>query len=317
MLVFPVFCRDFPMIQFDPLSDVLSAVEAKSILSTGLKARGDWSVRVEAHSGMKFNAVLSGGCWLCVEGCDPIALVEGDCFLLSKGEPFVVASDLKLQPSSAHDIFADAKDGLALLDRGAGNEFESIGGRMDTSMEVDFLQASLPPLVLLRGDRNEARRVRWLLDRLLAEVSQQLPGANAVASQIMHMIFIEMIRASSSDPAVEQSWIGALSDPQIGRALKLVHSDPQRAWKLDELADAAYLSRSQFSARFMMTVGMAPIDYVLHWKMTLAAKSLQKHQGRIGQISAEMGYQSEAAFGAAFKRIHGVSPGKYRKRGTD
>jgi AraC-like DNA-binding protein len=266
---------------------------------------------------MKFNAVLAGGCWLCVEGCDPIALVQGDCFLLSKGTPFVVASDLKLQPSSARDVFAGARDGLAVLDRGPGNEFQVIGGRMDTSMEIDFLQASLPPLVLLRRDGEEAKRVRWLLDRLVSEISEKLPGANAVAGQIMHMIFIEMIRAGASDTSIKKSWLAALSDPQIGRALKRVHSDPRRAWRLDELADAAHLSRSQFSARFISAVGLAPIDYVLHWRMTLAAKSLQMQRGRIAQISAEMGYQSEAAFGSAFKRVHGISPGKYRQRAAE
>ena len=297
----------------DPLSEILSAIEATSVLSTGLKARGNWSVRVGAHTGMKFNAVMAGGCWLSIEGHDPVSLVEGDCFLLSKGLPFVVTSDLEIEPSAASDVFAEAKNGLAVLDRGLGNEFESVGGRMDISMEIDFLQSSLPPLVLLRGDADEANRVRWLLDRLVTEKSQQLPGANAVSSQIMHMIFIEMIRAARTNSPVGHSWLAALSDPQIGRALTLVHSDAGRAWRLDELADAAYLSRSQFSARFMMTVGMAPIEYVLHWRMTLAAKSLKLKREKIGQISAEMGYQSEAAFGAAFKRVYGVSPGKYRQ----
>ena len=297
----------------DPLSEVLTAIEATSVLSTGLRAHGNWSVQVGAHTGMKFNAVLAGGCWLSLEGSDPVGLVEGDCFLLSKGLPFVVTSDLHLEPSAASDVFAEAKNGLAVLDRGPGNEFESVGGRMDISMEIDFLQASLPPLVLLRGGGDEASRVRWLLDRLLWETSHQLPGANAVCSQIMHMIFIEMIRASSSSSPSEHSWLAALSDPQIGRALRLVHSDSQRPWKLDDLADAAYLSRSQFSARFLKAVGMAPIEYVLHWRMTLAAKLLKEKRDRIGLISAAMGYQSEAAFGAAFKRVHGVSPGKYRQ----
>jgi AraC-like DNA-binding protein len=300
------------MMRADPLSDVLSAIEAKSILSTGLKASGDWSVRVDAQTGMKFNAVISGECELAVEDCEAVKLSHGDCFLLTQGVPFTVASDLKLQPMAAKEVFAAAKDGFAVLDRGKGHEFQSIGGRMDAAMEVDFLTASLPPLVLLRKEGSQADSVRWLLDRLIAELSQQLPGANAVAGQIMHMIFIEMIRASASLSALRTGWVAALLDPQIGRALRLIHSDPARTWRLDELAEAAILSRSQFSARFVAAVGMAPIDYHLHWKMTLASKALRTPSERISKISADLGYQSEAGFGAAFKRIHGVSPGKFR-----
>lgn len=300
------------MIQSDPLSEVLTTIEARSIVSTGLKASGNWSVKVEAQSGFKFNAVMSGNCWLAVEGSDPVKLTEGDCFLLCKGAPFIVTSDLTLAPLAARDVFAQASNGLADLDCGSGNEFEAIGGRMDTTMDVQFLHSSLPPVVLLSRNDTGARRVKWLLETLKSEISEQLPGASAVSSQIMHMIFIEMIRASASPSSAPRTWLAALSDPQIGRALRLLHSDAQRSWKLNELADAANLSRSQFSARFSSTVGLAPLDYVLHWKMTVAAKKLRRNQGTLGHIARETGYRSEAAFGAAFKRVYGLAPGRYR-----
>lgn len=159
--------------------------------------------------------------------------------------------------------------------------------------------------------------MRWLLDRLLAELSLQYPGSNAMSEQIMHMIFIEMIRASvdSNDGVV--NWLGALLDPRIGRAMQLIHAEPSRSWRIEELASASNLSRSQFSARFAEILGIAPIEYLLRWRMTLAAKALRRGREALSKIAYETGYNSEAAFGAAFKRVHGISPGRFRELARD
>jgi len=299
------------MLRSDPLSDVLQALEARSVVSTGLRATGSWSVAVPGHVGMKFNAILSGECVLSVEGAERVTLFTGDCFLLTQGLPFTIGVE-NAYPRPAKEVFADARGYFAELDCGGGNEFSCIGGRMDTTVELGFLQSSLPSLILLKRGTPEAARVGWLLERLTDELSQQLPGSNAIGSQIMHMIFIEMIRASAPTAPGVSNWLAAVLDPKIGRALRLIHAEPKKLWRLAELADASNLSKSQFSSRFAEVLSLSPIDYVLRWRMTLAGRSLRMTGLKIAQIAHELGYQSEAAFGAAFKRVHGVSPGKYR-----
>ena len=302
------------MIVADPLSHVLDAIEAKSVVSTGLNASGDWAVAVGRYPGIKFNAVIAGQCQLKVEGLEQLTLAEGDCFLLTQGLPFVIASDLALPPRPASEVFRGVTSYFAELLGDGEADFCCIGGRMDIAVHARFVTAALPPLIVLRADGPEGPRIRWLLERLVAEIAQLLPGSHAIASQIMHMIFIETMRSISNSAAAEHGWLAALLDRNIGKALRAIHENPDRQWLLDEIAAEAGLSRSHFSARFVEIMGIPPMDYLLRWRMALAAKALEATGKRAADVAFESGYQSEAAFGAAFKRIHGISPGQYRRQ---
>lgn len=202
-------------------------------------------------------------------------MAEGDCFLLTRGLPFVISSKSGLKPRPAREVFAGAEDHFACLDGGLGKPFVCIGGRMDTASEMGFLASSLPPVVVLKADGPEAGRVRWLLDRLIAELKEQKPGRTVMSRQIIHMIFVEMIRACESTAEGGSSWLAALSDPRIGRALAMIHAEPGRPWRLDDLASGCNLSRSQFSSRFVALVGIPPVEYVLRWRMQVARRALR------------------------------------------
>ncbi|MDI7864238.1 AraC family transcriptional regulator [Rhizobiaceae bacterium n13] len=296
----------------DPLSDILSLIKARGVFSVGLKATGQWAIRVEGHAGLKFNAVLEGRCWLLVANAEPVLLKAGDCFLLSCGAPFTLATDLDAPPRPAAEVFSDMAGHYAHLDAGPGNEFASLGGSMEAEGGLELIVQALPAVVVLPAADAAAKRVRWLLDRLDEEFSGGGPGHQAITGQIMQMIFVEMIRALPG--GTEPSWLGALSDQRIGRAVRLIHADPARSWRLEELASACNLSRSQFVARFSKAVGMAPIDYLLHWRMALARRALTSSDAAVTQIAADLGYRSESAFGAAFKRVYGTSPRRLAKK---
>src|SRR5690606_6188647 len=103
-------------------------------------------------------------------------------------------------------------------------------------------------------------------------------------------------------------WLAALSDPRIGSAIRAMHADPGRGWRLEDLAEISHLSRSQFSARFRAAVGRSPMDYLLHWRMTLAGKALSQSGVSISAVASRLGYASESAFGVAFRRVTGTTP---------
>lgn len=296
----------------DPLSDVLNLLEARSVLSTGLAAGGDWCVRVAGYAGLKFNAMLRGSAWLMVEGIhEAVWLEQGDCFMLSGGAPFVLASNLDLPQLDAADVFADAADGMARI--GVGDEVVIAGGKMTlVDASAALLTDVLPPLVHLSALTARARTVRWLLERFALEVGSEAPGSQAQATHAMHMIFIELIRLRlKSRDATPPGWLCAMADPRIGRALEAIHREPRRDWTLPELASEAHLSRSGFALRFKQTVGNSPLDYLLRWRMHLAARALQQQRVTVASVAEDMGYDSESAFGRAFKRVFGCSPRAY------
>ena len=128
------------------------------------------------------------------------------------------------------------------------------------------------------------------------------------------ILVIQAIRAwIESDPAAQTGWLGALQDPQIGRAISLIHRDPARDWTVASLADELAMSRSAFAARFTDLVGEPVMRYVARWRMHLAVATLKDEDATVGELADRLGYRSEAAFSRAFKRVMGASPGAFRR----
>ncbi|MGE3992906.1 helix-turn-helix transcriptional regulator [Pseudorhodoplanes sp.] len=108
-------------------------------------------------------------------------------------------------------------------------------------------------------------------------------------------------------------WLAGLNDPQVGRALALLHAQPSQAWTVEELADHAGISRAALAKRFVELVGEAPIQYLAGWRMHLARQMLRESTLGIGEIAGRIGYESEAAFNRAFKRAVGSPPAQWRR----
>lgn len=290
----------------DPLSQLLGVAGAQAVVSTGLDARGRWAVSVPPVRSLKCNAIRRGTCELEVQG-RRWQLQAGDCFLVAPDLAFLIGSDLTRPPRPAADVFAGCEDApFARLYADDSPETVFLGGRMDLSQSAALLVEALPPVTIVTAGTPAAATIGWLLDRLEVEQREAAPGAAVMATQIMQMVFIELIRGIPADE--NRGWIAALSDPRIGPAIRAIHREPGRNWRLEDLAAIGHLSRSQFAARFRTAVGRAPMDYLLQWRMTLARKALAKPGTTVSAVAAEFGYASESAFGAAFRRITGATP---------
>ena len=111
----------------------------------------------------------------------------------------------------------------------------------------------------------------------------------------------------------ETGWLGALEDDRIGKALTLIHDNPEHHWGLDELARNVGMSRTSFAQQFKRLVGNTPMEYLTEWRMSLAYSKLQLTKDTMLTIALDIGYQSEAAFSRAFKKVMGKTPNEIRK----
>jgi len=150
---------------------------------------------------------------------------------------------------------------------------------------------------------------------MAAEARELRPGGETVITRLADILVIQAIRSwIARDPAAQTGWLGALRDQQIGRAIALVHRDPARNWTVASLAMAVGMSRSAFAARFSQLVGEPAVRYVTRWKMHAALMWLKEENAALSEIASRLGYESEAAFSRAFKRVVGISPGAARRR---
>jgi AraC-like DNA-binding protein len=298
----------------DPLSDVLSLLKPRSYTVGGFDLGGDWSIRFGQHEGVKCYALVSGQCWLAVEGIpEPVRVRAGDCFLLPTGRPFRLASDLDLTPTDAQELFQFPLDGVIRTYKGGGDCF-GVGGHFAFSgKHAGILLGVLSPIVHIRKEADKAA-MRWSLERMMQELREPQPGSFLVAQQLAYMLLVQTLRLHMAEGLKGGvGWLFALADKQMSAAITSMHDDPAHGWTIQELAERAGMSRSTFALKFKQTVGKSPIEYLTRWRMLLAGDKLTNSGDPISVIALALGYESESAFSTAFKRVMGCSPRQYSR----
>jgi AraC-like DNA-binding protein len=296
----------------DPLSDVLSLLKPRSYISGGFGVSGDLAIRFPKHQGIKCYAMLSGQCWLSVEGLpDAVLLTAGDCFLLPRGLPFCLTTDLSLTPVDFHTLLTTRRYGDTVSQHEGGGRYIVGGHFLLTGSHADMLLGSLPPIVHIRKESDKAA-MRWSLERLKEELRDPQPGGSLIAQQLAYMMLIQALRLHLAEgEGSGVGWLFALADKQMSAAITCMHDDPGHPWTLQKLAARAGMSRSIFALRFKEKVGATPMEYLTRWRMLLAGDRLKSSDDSISVIALSLGYESESAFGKAFKRVMGCSPKQY------
>jgi AraC-like DNA-binding protein len=298
----------------DPLSDVLSLLKLHSYMAGGFDLAGEWSIQFGHHEGIKCYALVSGECWLVVEGVPgAVRLETGDCFLLPRGLPFRLTSDITLPPVDALTIFAMPLNGGIATWNGGGDCF-GVGGHFAfTGRHARILLGELPPIVHIRSDSDKAE-LRWSLERMRQELREQRPGASLVAQQLASMMLVQALRLHLAEGLRGGvGWLFALADKQMNAAITSMHDEPAHRWTLQKLAERSGMSRSIFALKFKAAVGTTPMDYLTRWRMMLAGDKLKSSNDPISVIALSLGYESESAFSKAFKRAIGCSPRQHRR----
>ncbi|MQT14571.1 AraC family transcriptional regulator [Segnochrobactrum spirostomi] len=294
----------------DPLADIVTLLQPQAPFSKTVAATGAWRIR-RAEAGRPFYcAILEGGSRLEVDGHEPIVLQAGDFVLIPAAQDFV-SSSLAPPPADAPDSLPVAlPDGTFRI--GPSDEPPDlrmlVGYCAFGSPDAALLVPLLPALVHVRSQARLATLVRLVAD----EARAQRPVREIVLARLLEVLLIEALRSTEATGAAP-GLLSGLSDPRLASAIRLMHGDPARAWTVGDLAAAAALSRSAFFERFSRSVGVAPMEYLLTWRMALAKSLLRRRAGSVAEIAARVGYGSASAFSVAFSRHVGLPPTLYAR----
>jgi AraC-like DNA-binding protein len=243
---------------------------------------------------------------------EPLHIETGDVFFVVDKSPMLIASDLTTEPKDAKAVFATARDGFATL--GDGKDFMFLGGHVSLDPDRGYLLLDvLPPLIHVRASSPESDVLQQLLTQLVGEARADRAGARLASTMLTQLVFLQAIRAhiAVSGP-LSAGWLRALGDDRLAPALRLMHGDPGRSWQLGELAKAVCMSRTTFALRFKTVTGVAPLTYLLNWRMSLAQHALRERNISVFDLALSLGYTSESAFSNAFKRVVGMAPKRYQ-----
>jgi AraC-like DNA-binding protein len=297
----------------DPLSDILSLMKLGSYGFRGLDAGADWAISFPADDGIKCYAIHSGECWLSFEEAKPMRLAAGDFVLLPSGKPFRLSSATNAPLLEAYAFFSAVMVGeTAILNGGGG--CSGIGGYFQLEgLHAELLFGVLPPVVHISVESSKSA-LRWFIERLMRELREPQPGSTLIAEHLAQTLFVEALRLHLTERSQHSTgWLFALADRQMHAVIAAMHADPARKWTLHDMARVAGMSRSSFAARFKETVGEPPMDYLIRWRMMIAADRLANRGMSISIVAPTVGYESESAFGAAFKRVFGYAPKQFAK----
>lgn len=298
----------------DPLSEVLLLLKPSSYRAGGFDLGGDFSIKFPKHESIKCYAVVSGRCWLSVEGIpEAVHLRAGDCFLLPRGFASYLSSDLKLTPVDAAEIFPFPLNGRIASCNGGGDCLLVGGNFVVAGKQADIFLAEMAPIVHIRKE-SEKTAMRWSLDRLREELRDPQPGGFLVAQQLTYVLLVQALRLHLAEGLRGRvGWLFALSDKQVSAAISCMHDEPAHDWTVEELARRTGMSRSTFALRFKETVGVSPLEFLTRWRMLLAGDRMAYTSDSISEIAESLGYKSASAFTKAFKKIMGCSPRQYSR----
>jgi len=292
----------------DPLSDVFALLQVEALVSARFEAGGDWAVWFPAQPHIKFGAAMRGRYWLTLDADTPRLIEPGDTYLLTNCPSYVIASDPALQPVDGSALYAAARGNRV---RHGGEDTLVLGGSfVFDQRNAGLLMDVLPPIIQIPGSDPASAVLRTTLQLLDDELQAQRMGTTVVTSRLGDVLLVQALRAHASSGA-PTGWLGALGHPKIGAALRLIHGDVARNWKVEDLASAAGMSRSDFARKFRERVGLPPLDYLIRWRMHVARHALRQEGASVAVIARSLGYSSESAFGNAFKRMFGRSPKRY------
>lgn len=280
------------------LQSLLRAYQLHARVTDRFEACGHWDEPAPDAPFAWFHVVEEGICHIRAESLPtPLRLCAGDLVVFPGG----AAHHLCSAPTAA-DEHPDAR--VVML----CGEF-----RFDGPVAAPLMRA-LPPSIVVRADA-DGGRLAALAAVLRGEAKAQAFGSRAVLDKLSDALFVIALREYLRHSTHSTGLLAALSDRRLSAALAAIHAQPGSDWTVQSLAEKALMSRAAFAQRFNELLGEPPMRYLARWRMTAGLERLRDGRSSVAQVAGELGFETDAAFRRAFKRVHGFGPGVARREG--
>ncbi len=298
----------------DVLTDVLTTLRLRGTVYFQADFGAPWGMDLKGGAVANFHLVAQGTCWLRGPETDECRqLHQGDMVVLAHGDRHALLHSPDADAAPAEQVISENnKRSKAPEYGGKGKTTRLICGHYEFERAGKHpLLRALPSLIHLSGDE----QTDWIATASQLAVKEShstQDGSGAVVDRLAEILFIQAVRAYAHQLPEEHGFLGALNDPTLANALNLMHQEPARPWQLEDLAKSCGVSRTKLGDRFNQILGVAPMRYMLEWRMFKARELLANDKISIAQVAERVGYSSEFSFSKAYKRVFGEAPGATR-----
>ncbi|MCB1628339.1 MAG: AraC family transcriptional regulator [Xanthomonadales bacterium] len=293
----------------EPLSEIVRLLRPQAVFTNLISGKGNWAVRYSEFGQPSFCIMLEGSCQLAVDGHEPTTISAGDFVLLPSTPGFTISSFVPAPPVYMDPNQVREERGELRYGEQTGQpDMRSLGGSfLFDCADPGLLVSLLPKVVHVQG----SMRLSQLVQMVGEETADEKPGNEFMRSRLAEMLLVEAMRSTTSGSA-PPGLLRGLGDERLAAALKQMHAHIDQSWSVAQLARIAALSRSSFFERFTRTVGVAPMEYLLSWRMEIAKELLRLDELSVLEIADRIGYGSTSAFSVAFTRHVGQPPSHYK-----
>ncbi|WP_242674661.1 AraC family transcriptional regulator [Phytopseudomonas daroniae] len=293
----------------DPLSEVVRLLHPRAAFANIISGKGNWAVRYSEFGLPSFCIVLKGSCLLTVDGHEQITISAGDFILLPTTPAFTLSSFASAPPVYLDPNRAVRGSELRYGEQEGSPDMRLLGGSFLFDCSDPGLLVSLLPKVV---HVQNSVRLSQLVQMVSEESTDQKPGSEFMLSRLVELLLVEAMRSAAAGNA-PPGLLRGLGDERIAHALKQMHARINHSWTVDQLAKISALSRSAFFERFTRMVGVAPMEYLLAWRMEIAKDLLRDNGLAVSEVAERVGYGSTSTFSVAFSRHVGQPPSRYAR----
>ncbi|CDX27436.1 Transcriptional regulator, AraC family [Mesorhizobium sp. ORS 3324] len=316
----------------DALSDLLKTVRLTGATFFDIKAQDPWAVCSPAPASIlpkilpgadhliSYHVLTAGRCFARIIGKEAVPVEAGEVVVFTRSDPHIMSSnpDLRADPPTADVLeIASASQKPFHLNYVSGDGSISAGlvcGYLACdALPFNPLLEALPPVIKAGDSKGDAGWLGQFIKLAVSEVAQKRAGSETVLTKLSELMFVDVLRRYvESLPPQQTGWLAGLRDPHLSKALALIHDRPAHNWTIESLARECALSRTVLAERFTRLIGIPPMHYLAKWRLQIASELLSAGNSNIATIAADIGYESEAAFSRAFKKMIGVPPSAWR-----
>ncbi|TQV88432.1 AraC family transcriptional regulator [Aliikangiella coralliicola] len=290
----------------DALSSLLLRLQLKAEVYVNGDFCGSWAVDTSGSRRIPFHLVSVGKAWLHMDGVKAQQLYAGDLVIFPRDHQHVLSN-------------SSSRPAVELVNSEQFDETGPITHLICGFFEFEnkavwpLLDSLAPVIALDLNEQSKQPNAQKLIELIVSELERAQPGHYAAVDQLAYLLFIEVLRQQITCGQLNSGLLAALFDSKVSRALASIHNHPEKKWTLETLAGEALMGRSSFAQHFSEKVGMPAMQYLATWRMQTATQLLRETEVSMAEIAERIGYESEAAFRKAYKKVVGKTPGQARR----
>lgn len=298
---------------FDVLGDVLDTLRLRGSIFFQSELAAPWGMQLETMGVPRFHVALAGECFVGGEDNKTVKIEEMGIVMLPAGNSHWIADQPGRKLISSARAGEACELGDPLFQQG------KITNRLMCGI-VHYDRESPHPLLdsipeILNFPKFEFSDPIWSTVTLIdAEMRRAEGRGRTIVDRLTEVLFLQLLNHYAEQNQESTGFLVALRDRRLQRALSLIHAAPEFDWTLSTLGEQVGMSRATLVRHFRDAIGVAPITYILNWRLMKAYNLTKYTSTPLEQIAESVGFGSARTLSKAFHRYYDCTPNELRRR---